>query len=829
MVVKIATLPPFFKTLFTFFNSLGVSSMLAIDSQRVIISKFLFSNFLSVTSPRKVLTLNFVLATELAFWEKAEEKMMALEASVPLNGLIVVESCVTGDTIILTGKGPMAIKDVHDWGNNCLGFSEGEEIQIDGHYGMQPTTTYYNSGVQDGYRITTKCGYSVGMSSVHKMFVLRGDELVFVESKDLQIGDLLAIKYGQDMWGRNDSIDWIATPYGYNKGQIKLFNEKIVTKDLAYLIGLILGDGYVDFKHGRVVITTVDDEISEFLLQEPFSLKFKQSKGADKYHYVCKNQSFVEFLSKYIRFEQVRSPKKEITKTILGWSRENVSSFLSGLFDADGCCRKDRHSVSFVSTSKKLIDTVQVLLLNFGIICRRYEKDTPPAERVKVWSHSYVLELTEGQSKIFGKVIGFRIKRKQNSLRAEREEYDCLSNIIPGIGKVLKCQMKQLGLGYSDITNGLNKGFFSKSGNITYKTLGIILDKCRNKESDEFIKIKKLIDCKYLYDEVKTKEPIRENVYDFTVNNGHTVTYNGIVGHQTPNGLGNLYHKMWMSDNDYAKKEYGWWWGYTELEIETIKRRMNNPMRFAQEYSLEFLSSGRPVFDAMVVKAQRKNILNVGDKREDGLLVYEDKYGMRIYKEPDPDGMYIFGVDTSEGVQGGDYSVAIVWNRKTGEEVAMYRGLIEPDKFGIVLNDLGRKYNNALMVVEINNHGLTVLTLLRQLLYPSLYFRPTQFEKLSSSWSDKLGWKTTKITRPLLLDDLGQAMRDNLLIIHSKEMLDEMAVFVYDKNNNANAQHGFHDDMIFAGGIGYQGYKVMWDKELTQLNYEMHLPQSSSY
>jgi len=87
-----------------------------------------------------------------------------------------------------------------------------------------------------------------------------------------------------------------------------------------------------------------------------------------------------------------------------------------------------------------------------------------------------------------------------------------------------------------------------------------------------------------------------------------------IVIESTPNAIGNLYHRMWMADNGYIKKKFGWWWGYTEEEIEIIRRRINNPMRFAQEYELEFSSSGRPVFSTGLVKRLRKGILKVGDK-----------------------------------------------------------------------------------------------------------------------------------------------------------------------------------------------------------------------
>lgn len=301
-----------------------------------------------------------------------------------------------------------------------------------------------------------------------------------------------------------------------------------------------------------------------------------------------------------------------------------------------------------------------------------------------------------------------------------------------------------------------------------------------------------------------------------------------IVIESTPRGVGNLYHKMWVEDNGYVKKEYGWWWHYSEEEIEVVRKRMNNPMKFAQEYGLEFLSSGRSVFDPASVRSQRANILKVGDENR-GWTVVKEADGMIMYTSPEKGGLYVAGVDTSEGVEGGDYSTMTIWDRVTGEEVAFFRGLVAPDKFGDLLNKWGRIYNNALMVVEVNNHGLTTLTILKQLLYPSLYFRRSQFETIGTEYSNKLGWKTTKLTRPLLIDEFAQAVRDGVVTIHSKETLDEMATFIYDRNNNMVPSGTSHDDCIFSAAIGFQGFKVMYDKKLTQLNYESHLPRNFAY
>jgi hypothetical protein len=284
-------------------------------------------------------------------------------------------------------------------------------------------------------------------------------------------------------------------------------------------------------------------------------------------------------------------------------------------------------------------------------------------------------------------------------------------------------------------------------------------------------------------------------------------------------------------DNDYVKKEYGWWWGYSQEHIDIIRRRMRDPRRFAQEYGLEFLASGRSVFDISVIKEQRKNILRLNNvvKEDNSKQVVYEEDGLRIYKEPQKEGIYVCGVDVSEGVADGDYSVTTIWNRKTGEEMAMYRGLIPPDLFANKLNRWGRKYNNALMVVEINNHGLTTITVLKQLLYPTLYFRPSKFETMDISASDKMGWKTTKMTRPLLIDDFAQACRDSELTIHSKELLDEMSVFVYDDSGNMTPQSGFNDDTIFSAAIAVQGFKVMCNGVPTQIDYENYLPKTFTY
>jgi len=305
-----------------------------------------------------------------------------------------------------------------------------------------------------------------------------------------------------------------------------------------------------------------------------------------------------------------------------------------------------------------------------------------------------------------------------------------------------------------------------------------------------------------------------------------------IIIESTPNAIGNLYHRMWMADNGYCKKQYGWWWHYTEEEVEVIRRRINNPMRFAQEYGLEFLSSGRPVFDSALIKKLRKGIYRAGDKVKDEngveTTVTQTEDGLVMYFPPRPGRQYCAGVDVSEGVTGGDYSTFTVFDRETGDEVAMWRGHMSPDRFGTQLNKWGRLYD-AYLNVEINNHGLTTVTTLKNLMYPKLYFRPAKFDQMGTSYSDRLGWRTTKVTRPLMIDDLRESLADGSLKIHSEKTFDEMLTFVFDDGGNMIAQSSFHDDLIFASAIALQAFKVLYKGTLDQIDYEKHLPEQGGY
>ena len=330
-----------------------------------------------------------------------------------------------------------------------------------------------------------------------------------------------------------------------------------------------------------------------------------------------------------------------------------------------------------------------------------------------------------------------------------------------------------------------------------------------------------------------TEVPFWDNAEDKMVTLEASVPVNGeIIIESSPGSIGDYFHRMWVSENGYQKKEYGWWWNYSEEEIDVIKKRMNNPRKFNNNFALEFLISGRSVFSQDTVSLQRKTVLKIGDKVKmaDGSehIIYEDE-GFTVFKPVEEGHFYAAGSDVAEGVTGGDYSVCTILDRTTGEQVGFWRGHTAPDKFAKIIDKWGRYYNNALMVVESEAHGNVVINVLKNMMYPNLYFRPARFDTIGNPWSDKIGWKTTKITRPILIDEFEQAAREGSIKIRSKETVDEMTVFIFDNANRMTAMQSYNDDAIFSIAIALQGFKVLSKEMPTQVNYEQHLPIAGGY
>jgi hypothetical protein len=101
-----------------------------------------------------------------------------------------------------------------------------------------------------------------------------------------------------------------------------------------------------------------------------------------------------------------------------------------------------------------------------------------------------------------------------------------------------------------------------------------------------------------------------------------------------------------------------------------------------------------------------------------------------------------------------------------------------------------------LLVVERNNHGHAVLLSLNEILSYSNIFIHEQ----SLNGDDKEGFRTTSLTRPLVINSFIDAVENKELKILDRQLLNECLTLI-NNNGKIEAATGKHDDLIMACAI----------------------------
>ena len=145
-------------------------------------------------------------------------------------------------------------------------------------------------------------------------------------------------------------------------------------------------------------------------------------------------------------------------------------------------------------------------------------------------------------------------------------------------------------------------------------------------------------------------------------------------------------------------------------------------------------------------------------------------------------------VDNAEGVEGGDYNVANVWNIVSGEQCCNYRfGDGDTLDFAKMCVKICRVYNNALIGNERNNHGHAFITNVKNICKYSRLYKHAE--------DDRDGFPTNVSTRIEAISHAKRYFNDGYFKIHSLDTLKELATFVKYRGK-MQASSGNNDDEV---------------------------------
>ena len=276
------------------------------------------------------------------------------------------------------------------------------------------------------------------------------------------------------------------------------------------------------------------------------------------------------------------------------------------------------------------------------------------------------------------------------------------------------------------------------------------------------------------------------------------------VALSSPNGVGNWFHKTYIGaetgENNFHPTILHWSVhpDRDKLWFEETTRNLSR-RKVAQEYECCFNASGETV-----IHPDNLNVIEKTCRAPEHQTGFDRNFW--IWKEYNPEGKYLTIGDTARG-DGQDYSVFHIFETNTMEQVAEYRGKPTTDLFSRILFDTGKEYGDAMVVVENNNIGFSVLEKLIDAKYPNLYFSTKgthefieQYEAENISNSVP-GFTTSQKTRPLIVAKMEEFIRNNLITINSARTFQELKTFIW-KNGRPEAQRGYNDDLVMSLAIG---------------------------
>ena len=293
----------------------------------------------------------------------------------------------------------------------------------------------------------------------------------------------------------------------------------------------------------------------------------------------------------------------------------------------------------------------------------------------------------------------------------------------------------------------------------------------------------------------------------------------------TPHGM-NHFYRMWhdaeRSKNEYVPTDVHW----SEVpgrddkwKAQTIAN--TSDQQFRVEFECEFLGS----VDTLIAPSKlRAMIYQAPEKRSAGLDVYVD---------PQKGHEYVCTVDVARGVAK-DYSAFVVIDitEFPHSVVAKYRNNeIKPMLFPSIIEEVGRSYNNAFVLCEVNDVGDQVASILNfdmeyeNLLMCSMRGRAGQV--VGQGFSGKktqLGVKMSKTVKKVGALNLKTLIEEDKLLSCDYEIMSELTTFIQ-KNNSFEAEEGCNDDLamclvIYAWLVAQDYFKELTDQDVRKRLYE---------
>jgi ribonucleoside-diphosphate reductase alpha chain len=363
-----------------------------------------------VAAGRKVIHYKTVKARELwnaiieSAWASAEpgvwfrERSNKMANSWYFNPLIATNPCVAGDTRIYTDKGLVTARELFD--------DETEiSVAIDGRFGLDepvtPSTRVFMTGVKPVYRLQTKEGYYLRATSDHRIMTPRG----WVELQDLKPEDEIHIMNRKGGFGQEGSLE-LGRVLGWLVGEEK--------RELAPVFAQY--------------VTDIVEPMTDCSRSYPVGIV----DIADRDEARVQSDRLRQLVTGYGLAEN----KHQVPEIVFKGTEDMQRGFLQALFTADGSAQQTTSKAAVIrlaSSHYELLEQVQQLLGNFGIVCRIFKNrrneqlrmlpDGKGGKKAYLTRAQHEIHIAKANVAHFQEELGFLMEYKNQAIEKYLSEY----------------------------------------------------------------------------------------------------------------------------------------------------------------------------------------------------------------------------------------------------------------------------------------------------------------------------------------------------------------------------------------------------------------------
>lgn len=278
--------------------------------------------------------------------------------------------CVTGDTKLLTKDGYFTAKELYESGQDLEvvidNRTKNNNLEHKGSSIVNALPMHLTAKQTKVYKLKTNEGFELKATAWHKMYAIRNESIVKIPLNELKEGDKILLQSGEGSYG------------------------KINEPDLAYISGIVAGDGCITDKDVKIYLygEKVEhkekiEECVKTLIQKYFTREAKHNANFEpKFVYNMKKDRYV--LSSQLlydvfkQFGIIKETKTKIPEFIWGANKDTQSAYLSGLYQMDGTVNVSEKykagSVELTQINEEYLREIQMLLLNMGVYSTLYIK-----------------------------------------------------------------------------------------------------------------------------------------------------------------------------------------------------------------------------------------------------------------------------------------------------------------------------------------------------------------------------------------------------------------------------------------------------------------------